>query len=87
MYKVTTDEQSQAQIDALPPAALSPFAEARAALELAPWNGQPYHRHRPDSPMRTLSFGPNGEGDIVYLILEDQRRSNRGHAHLSGASW
>jgi hypothetical protein len=24
--------------------------------------------------MRALSFGPNGEGDIVYLVLEDQRR-------------
>jgi hypothetical protein len=74
VYKVTTDEQSQAQIDALPASALAPFAEARAALELAPWNGAPYHRHRPDSPMRTLTFGSHGEGDIVYLILEDQRR-------------
>ncbi len=24
--------------------------------------------------MRTLMFGPNHEGCIVYLILEDQRR-------------
>lgn len=75
MYEVTTDEQSQAQIDALPAPALAPFAEARAALELAPWNtGQPYHRHHPDSPMRTFIFGRHGEGKIVYLILEDQRR-------------
>ena len=74
MYEVTTDEQSQQQIDALPVEALAPFAEARAALELAPWNGAPYHSHRPDSAMRALSFGPHGEGDIVYLILEDQRR-------------
>ncbi len=36
MYEVTTDEQSQQQIDALPADALAPFAEARAALELAP---------------------------------------------------
>lgn len=62
MYEVTTDEQSRARIDALPAAALAPFAEARAVLELAPWNGRPYHRHRPDSPMRTLVFGPHGEG-------------------------
>jgi hypothetical protein len=74
MYDVTTDEQSQPQIDALPPRALAPFAEARTVLELAPWNGVPYHRARPDSPMRALTFGPNGEGDIVYLVLEDQRR-------------
>lgn len=24
--------------------------------------------------MRTLTFGPDGAGKIVYLILEDQRR-------------
>lgn len=24
--------------------------------------------------MRALTFGPDGRGDIVYLILEDQRR-------------
>ncbi|HEV2778523.1 MAG TPA: hypothetical protein VGX25_03910 [Actinophytocola sp.] len=74
MYEVTTDEQSQAQIDALPADALAPFAEARAVLELVPWNGLPYHRRQPDSSMRTLTFGPSGEGKIVYLILEDQCR-------------
>jgi hypothetical protein len=74
VYEVTTDKQSQAQIDALPVDALAPFAEARAALELAPWNGKPYHQRQPDSPMRTLTFGPHGAGKIVYLILEDQRR-------------
>jgi hypothetical protein len=74
VYKVTTDKQSQAQIDALPADALAPFAEARTALELAPWAGRPYHRRQPDSPMRTLIFGPHGQGTIVYLILDDQRR-------------
>jgi hypothetical protein len=74
VYEVTTDKQSQAQIDALPADALAPFAEARTALELAPWNGRPYHRRQPHSPMRTLIFGSHGEGKIVYLILEDQRR-------------
>jgi hypothetical protein len=74
VYEVTTDERSRAQLDALPSSALAPFAEARAALELAPWNGEPYHRRSPHSPMRTLLFGPHSEGKIVYLILEDQRR-------------
>jgi hypothetical protein len=74
VYEVTTDEQSQDQIDALPADALAPFAEARTTLELAPWHGRPYHRREPDSPMRTLTFGPHGEGKTVYLILEDQRR-------------
>jgi hypothetical protein len=66
--------QSQAQLAALPEPALALFAEARTVLELAPWNGQPYHPRRPESPMRTLLFGPHGEGKIVYLILEDRRR-------------
>jgi len=74
LYTVTTDDQSQQQVDALPAEALAPFAEARATLEVAPWNGAPYHKHRPDSPMRALTFGPAGQGDIVYLILDDRRR-------------
>ncbi|OZM83761.1 hypothetical protein [Pseudonocardia sp. MH-G8] len=74
MYEITTDEQSRQQIDALPADALAPFTEARAVLELVPWNGAPYHRNRPESPMRALTFGPNREGDIVYLVLEDRRR-------------
>jgi hypothetical protein len=45
----------------------STFAEARVALELAPWNGTAYNSAKPESPMRTLSFGPEGQGDIVYL--------------------
>ncbi len=74
MYTVTTDETSRPQVDALPPEALIPFAEARTVLEVAPWNGRPYHRSKPDSPVRTLSFGPDGQSGLVYLVLEDQRR-------------
>ncbi|MGH3852360.1 MAG: hypothetical protein ACRDR6_02440 [Pseudonocardiaceae bacterium] len=74
MYTVTTDDQSQQQVDAFPAEALAPFAEARATLEVAPWNGALYHKHKPDSPMRALTFGPAGQDDIVYLILEDRRR-------------
>ena len=37
MYTVTTDDQSQQQVDALLAEALAPFAEARAMLEVAPW--------------------------------------------------
>ena len=38
------------------------------------WNGTVYNSAKPESPMRALSFGPEDQGDIVYLILEDQRR-------------
>jgi hypothetical protein len=75
LYTVTADGQSQQQIDALPAEALTPLTEARAALEVAPWHGAPYHKQ--DSPMRALTtFGPAGQGDIVYLILEDLRRAD-----------
>ncbi|RTL64012.1 MAG: hypothetical protein EKK42_26485 [Pseudonocardiaceae bacterium] len=75
MYEVTTDEQSQSQIEHLPAAALVAFAEARAALEVAPWTaGMPYHPHRPDGPMRALTFGDRGQGDIVFLVVEELRR-------------
>ena len=67
MYTVTTDEQTQQQLDALPAHALAPFAELRATLEVAPWHGDPYNRFKPDSSMRTHTFGPNGEGLVVYL--------------------
>lgn len=74
MYDVTTDEQSQPQIEALPAEALPYLAEARATPEVAPWNGAPLDDDRPDAPIRTLLFGPHRQGMITYLILEDQRR-------------
>jgi len=60
LYTVTTDSQSQQQVDALPAAALTPFAEARAMLEVAPWGGVPYHRHKrtvPCEPSRSARPG------------------------------
>ena len=74
MYRVTTDEQSQPQIEALPPAAGASFAEARVVLEVSPWSGESLNAANPDAGVRTLTFGPNGQGMITYLILEDQRR-------------
>ncbi len=74
MYRVTTDEQSQLQIDALPANALAPFAEARAVLEVAPWGGDSLNDDNPDAPVRSLVFGPTHQGLVTYLVLERQRR-------------
>lgn len=74
MYRVTADEQSQPQIDALPSHARAPFAEARVVLELTPWSGDSLNAANPDAEVRTLPFGPTGQGMITYLILEQQRR-------------
>lgn len=43
-------------------------------LEVAPWSGDAYDRQRPDANMRTHAFGGHGEGLVIYLILDDQRR-------------
>ena len=74
MYRVTTDERSQAQIEALPAAAGAPFVEARVALEVAPWSGEPLIAARPTAGIPTLIFGSSGQEIITYLILEEQRR-------------
>jgi hypothetical protein len=74
VYHVTTDEQSQPQIEALPPQARAPFAEARVVLEVSPWSGESLNAANPEAGVRTLTFGPTGQGMITYLILEDQRR-------------
>ena len=74
MYRVTTDERSQTQIDALPAQAWTSFAEVRVVLEVAPWNGDSLNEDNPVAPVRTLSFGPGFRGMITYLILEAGRR-------------
>ena len=74
MYEVTADEQAQAQIEALPVEALAFLAEARAMLEVAPWNGEPINAENRDAPVPTLTFGPDSQGLAVYLILEDRRQ-------------
>jgi hypothetical protein len=75
MYDLTTDERSQPQIDALPAAGLVPFAEVRAALEVAPWStGESLNDEYPEAPVRSVVFGTEGQGMLTYLVLEQQRR-------------
>lgn len=49
------------------------FAAVLDVLELTPWSGQSQHAANPDAPVRRWSFGPHHAGQVVYLILEDQR--------------
>jgi hypothetical protein len=53
---------------------LSSFAELMTLLELSPWAGASYNREQPDANMRTHPFGSAGEGFIIYLVLELERR-------------
>lgn len=72
MYRLTTDDQSSAQIAALPADALALYAEVVGVLQLIPWHGKPYAETKPDGPMRYLLFG--NQSMVVYMILEDQLR-------------
>ena len=71
MYRLTTDEQSSAQIAALPAEALVSYAEIVGVLGLIPWQGEPTNGEKPDAPVRALAFGGLM---VTYLILEDQLR-------------
>ena len=72
MYRVVLDEETEAQIEALPYEALAPLAELLDVLSLAPWNGDTLNDANPDAPLRSWAFGRAGL--LTYLILEDQQR-------------
>lgn len=74
MYSIEYLPEVQEQLDALPKEALASFAEVLSMLEVTPWSGDPYSREHPDGSTRAMVFGPDGEGLLSYLILEDQRR-------------
>jgi hypothetical protein len=74
MYSVEWEQQALDQLGTLPSKAFPFYAELVTLLQLAPWSGESYSKQRPDANMRTHSFGEHGEGLVIYLILEDQRR-------------
>lgn len=74
MYRVTTDERSQPQIEALPQPAWAAFAELRVLLEVTPWSSDSINADNPDAGVRTRPFGADGQGLITFLILEELRR-------------
>lgn len=74
MYSVEIDDAAVPQISALPTPVLKTYAELITVLELHPWSGEPYGRQNPSGNMRTRMFGDRGQGWVIYLILDDQRR-------------
>lgn len=75
MYSVEpVGPEVTATIDALPEDLVGPFAELRAALEVAPWSvGQPYVPSTPHGS-RTVSFGAHGQGFALFMVSEQERR-------------
>ena len=74
MYNYETVPDAQEQIDALPALALPYYAELITFMELTPWNGHSVNKKDPKSPMRTMPFGPRGEGLATYVIVQNPNR-------------
>ena len=73
-YSVEEDERAQAQVEILPAAALTSYAEIRVVLEIAPWSGNSLNSANPNGAVRTATFGPASQGMVTYLVLQDIRR-------------
>lgn len=73
MYRVVTDPEARDQVAALPFGALTEYAQVIDVLEIAPWNGPPHNARNPEGAVRRWVFGPNGSGQVIYLILERQQ--------------
>ncbi len=74
MYRLDDGDVAD-HLRSLPPTALTAYAEVRAALEVAPWAGEPASTRNPDGPVRFLPFASDGgSGFVYYLILERERR-------------
>jgi hypothetical protein len=75
MYQVVTDDEVNAQVEALPDELLPYYAQALDLLEFAPWNSRPYNAAKPDGVMRTLHIGPKDRSaEVIFLVLEPDRR-------------
>ena len=74
MYSVEWEQDAVSQLSALPPGALPFLLELVTVLQVKPWSGDAYDRQRADANMRTHAVGKHGEGLVIYLILDDQRR-------------
>lgn len=74
MYRIVVDPEVAEQINALPSEALPGYVEVLDVLEVKPWAGSPHHDSNPEGAVRRWAFGPGQAGQVVYLILDDQRR-------------
>ncbi len=82
MYRIVPDTTVSEQVAALPVEALAGYAQVLDVVQVSPWNGRPQHEANPDAPMRRWTFGPAQAGQVVYLILEQQRE-----VHLLLVQW
>ena len=73
MYRIVPDDAVFEQVTTLPVEALAAYADVLDVLKLTPWNGEPQHEDNPDAEVRRWYFGPSLAGQVIYLIVEEQR--------------
>jgi hypothetical protein len=73
VYEVVVYPEAADQIAELPVAALADYARVLDAIEVAPWNGPPHNERNPGGAVRRWSFGPDAAGQVLYLVLDEQR--------------
>jgi hypothetical protein len=71
-YEHTSDVADQ--LAELPGDLVLRYMELISFLTLTPWSGPPYKSDNPDGAMRVMDIGPDGECQVTYLVLEDERR-------------
>jgi hypothetical protein len=70
LYHVEENPDVPDHVAALPSETLAPYAELRAALEVAPWSFPAAHKANPDGAVRAAVFGGHHHGLAVFVILE-----------------
>jgi hypothetical protein len=70
VYRLVHTPEAVDQLEALPPEALTPYAELIAMLELTPWNGESQNKANPSGAVRRWVFGLGGRGQVVYLVVD-----------------
>ena len=81
MYRIVTYPDAADQVGALPATGLKFYAQALDVLRLVPENGRPYNVERPWGMFEVI-FGPQGEGSVVYILLNAQRE-----VHITLVQW
>lgn len=72
-YTIVLTGQAEEQVTTLPHDGLIAYMGAHVAIAVDPLAGMPAGNDD-DGRMRTLTFGPDGQGIAVYLVMERDER-------------
>lgn len=73
-YTVILTGQAEEQVATLPRDALVAYLGAHVTIAVDPWSGRPAGDDD-DGRMRVVTFGPDGHGMVIYLVLDRDERA------------